>query len=253
MKRFKYLFLSGVSALALLTTVMGTAATETTPHLELWGTRVSPFVRKDMNVLEYKKLPYQHHEILPKALSDAKKQSLPSQFQSPLGKIPVLTAGASQVPDSAVIAAYLEKIDPSNNVYPTDPEDFWKAFWLEKYSDTVMTDVSGKIFYERVVKPIVLEEESNEELVNHLVNEELPKVLTYLDQWLSENSTPYLVGEELTIADFAVIHHLINLDISEVEWKTGQYNTLEKYYQKMLKEKIILKSLPEFFLDKLAQ
>jgi len=34
-------------------------------NVELWGTSVSPYVRKVMNVPEYKKIDYKHKEIWP--------------------------------------------------------------------------------------------------------------------------------------------------------------------------------------------
>jgi len=250
MKRLMLPFLLvGVFATALLPITKGSAE-----EIELWGTSVSPYVRKVQNVLDYKQLPYKQHDILPKVLLEATGQQVPARFleASLLGRIPALTAGKVKVADSAVIAACLEKEFPSKNVYPTDCVEFARARFLETYSDGDLTKVIAPIFFERVVNPLVLGVKCDEEKVQRLIDGELPKVLAFLDQRKSETSARYLVSDQLTIADFAIIHLLINLNVAEVEWKTGQFPALETYYKTMIKEQIILNSIPEFFLEKIG-
>ncbi|MFZ0564741.1 MAG: glutathione S-transferase family protein [Chlamydiales bacterium] len=222
-------------------------------EIELLGTSLSPYVRKVKNVLDYKNLNYKQSEILPRVVLEATGQQIPENFKkaSPLGKIPALTVDNVTIADSAVIVAYLEKQVPSRRVYPRQAANYARTLWIEKYADTVMTDVVHPIFIERVVKPMVFSSEPDEQQVSRLAHEELPKILDYLNQQLMENGTEYLATNQMTVADFAVIHHLIDLDIAEIAWKTGEFSYLERYYQKMINNRLIRNSLPKDFLEKI--
>lgn len=204
--------------------------------IKLWGTCVSPYVRKVVSVLEEKKLPYEINPLLPTVLLKATGQEIPVAFQqaSPLGKIPALEFGSFKISDSSVIISYLEKQWPNNvSVYPKDHSEFAKAIWYEKYADTVMTEVFYKIFFERVVKPAVLKIPSDE----HQVEEHMkgvPVILLYLENALRENQGKYLIGNHLTIGDIAITHHFIGMRMAQVILDLDPYPFLSKYLEKVL-------------------
>ena len=136
--------------------------------VQVWGTPVSPYVRKVISVLEEKQISYKLHQILPEKLLKATNQEIPALFKkaSVLGKIPAVQIGNFTISDSSVIIAYLEKKCPlSKSVYPIRPNNFAQALWYEKYADTVMTDIFHKIFFEKVVKKLVLNLEADEKVV----------------------------------------------------------------------------------------
>lgn len=216
--------------------------------LELWGVPESPFVRKVMNVLFFKKVEFIHHKILPQVLLEATGQKVPQAFlqASPLGKVPAMSFEGGTVADSAVIVAFLEKREPRYPVYPGEEKDFVRALWLEKYADTRMTEVVQRLFIEQVVKPFILKKASNEEKVQSLLTNELPGILSYLDNWLRQEKETFLVGGKLTIADFAVFNHLLSLQVAKVPWKNKGYSYLENYFDHMSNEKVISQAIPLF-------
>lgn len=247
MKIMGYFVASLVAGAALLTGFsVESKEPSSSEQLTLWGTSVSPYVRKVMNVLETKKLAYTQEEILPKVLLEALGEEVPEAFQnaSPLGKIPAFSVGQSQaIADSAVIVAFIEKQYPGFSVYPSESRLYADALWLEKYADTVMSDAIHPIFVERVVKPAVLGAGSDESLVAHLVDAKVPAVLSYLNRWLENKGSQALVGDKPSIADFAVVNHLIDLDVAKVTWR-GQYPALEAYHSRMMEVEAIQTSIP---------
>src|SRR5262245_63453275 len=101
-----------------------------------------------------------------------------------MGKIPVLRDGEVVVPDSSVICAYLEKKHPSPALYPSHPADYAKALFLEEYADTRLNEVTGGIFFERFVKPKILQQTTDESRVRELLEGALPPVMAYLESQL---------------------------------------------------------------------
>lgn len=202
--------------------------------IQVWGTPVSPYVRKVISVLEEKKLEYQLIPTLPKIILEATGQPVPQEFDriSPLGKIPALQIGSFSAVDSSVIVSYLEKKWAPHAVLPSNNEDFAKALWYEKYADRVMSDVFHQIFVEKFVKPAVLKTQVNEELVSQLF-EKVPAILAYLEGELARNKHAYLVGDTLTIADIAVIHHFLSLHIGKIELSLDLYPALKSYVERI--------------------
>jgi glutathione S-transferase len=116
--------------------------------MQLYGVPLSPYVRKVRIVLEEKGLPY--------------RLEGPNPALHPLGKMPVLRDGEVVVPDSSVICAYLEKRHPSPALYPEDPAELARALFLEEYADTQMSEGMGAIVLERIVKPRMLGQPTDE-------------------------------------------------------------------------------------------
>jgi len=200
----------------------------------LWGTSVSPFVKKVQIVLTEKNISYDHVQILPKAMLKATGQAIPKEFDeaSVLGKIPALQYGNFSVSDSAVISAYIEKKHSATPLYPKNAEQFAKALWFEQYSDNVLTAVvHKKLFTELFVKPNVLKHKADQKIVHHAKNVELPILFTYLDNNL-QNST-YLAGDRFSIADIAVGAHFLNLRMIGIEVNEAKWPHLYHYVNRL--------------------
>lgn len=220
----------------LLTLILGgMSAAQEESSVHVWGTCVSPYVRKVVSVLEEKKIDYEVHPILPKILLEARGEKIPVEFEkiSPLGKIPAIQVGSFGISDSSVIVAYLEKKWPQNSVYPANTEDFARALWYENYADGVMTDVIHKIFIERVIKPNEFKVPADEQVVASLA-QQLPGILRFLETELTKNQSKYLVGDRLTIADIAVIQHFVSLRHSKMELSAREYPLLSQYVERVL-------------------
>src|SRR5258705_12827916 len=77
----------------------------------------------------------------------------------PMGKIPILRDGDVVVPDSSVICAYLERVQPAPALYPQDAAEFAAALFLEEYADTRMSEIIGGVALGAFGRPQVLQGE----------------------------------------------------------------------------------------------
>ena len=164
--------------------------------LKLYGSSLSPYVRKVVLVLEHKRVPYEQDPLSPVVNPSEEFLRI-----SPLRKIPVLRDGDFVLPDSSVICRYLEDAYPEPALYPRDVRARAFACWLEEFSDTKLALSLAAIAGERLFKPRFMKQPPDEANVARIVNEELPGPLAYL-----ESVTPaagFLCGE-LSIADLAL-------------------------------------------------
>lgn len=164
--------------------------------IRLYGTPLSPFVRKVMFTLNYKGLNFDHEHTFPG------DESPEFRAISPLGKIPVLEHDGFTIPDSSVICRYLDRISPEKSIYPTDPQLEAQACWIEEYADTRLIENCGGLFRERLLHPRLLNQATNDEVVQNILEESMPACLAYLETLAPESG--YFVGDSLSIADFAV-------------------------------------------------
>lgn len=118
------------------------------PTMIVHGVKFSPFVTKVLVALEEKGLAY---AVEP-----------PAPALHPLGKMPVLRDGDVVVPDSSVICAYLERKHPAKPLYPDDPTELARALFFEEFGDAAMADGWGAVVYERIVKPQMLGQPTDE-------------------------------------------------------------------------------------------
>lgn len=140
------------------------------------GSFVSPYVRKVLACLNMKGAAYVVDPITPFFGND--------EFQrlSPLRRIPVLIDGDFSVSDSTVIAAYVEEAYPGHPLLPEAPRDRARARWLEEYADTRLGDLLiWSLFYQRIVRPLVWGEPTDEERVRDALDNGIPASLDYLE------------------------------------------------------------------------
>jgi len=148
---------------------------EAAPRGTLHGVIFAPFVRKVRAVLALKGIAYQQVSVMPGAMD-------PSFLaKSPLSKVPVWEEGDFVLPDSSAICAYLERIAPAPALYPAEPRAFASALFWEEYADTRLCDAGDPVFYERVVRPRVLRQAGDEEIVRRNVEEVIPSVFDQLE------------------------------------------------------------------------
>ncbi|MGE0422725.1 MAG: glutathione S-transferase family protein [Reyranellaceae bacterium] len=140
------------------------------------GNYLSPYVRKVLVCLELKGIAYEIDPIVPFYGDDRFSQL------SPLRRIPVLIDGDLVLTDSSVICQYLEELQPSPALLPTDIRDRARARWLEEFADTRMGDVFiWRLFYRVAVGPAVFGDKRDSDQVARTVSEDVPTVLDYLE------------------------------------------------------------------------
>ncbi|HEU4431727.1 MAG TPA: glutathione S-transferase family protein [Myxococcota bacterium] len=194
--------------------------------MRLYGATPSPFFRKVRVVLEEKGIPYEIERLAPVP----KTPELLALH--PMGKIPILRDGAVVVPDSSVICAYLEKKVPSPQLYPDDPAEFARALFLEEYADTKLGEVMGGIFFERFVKPNILQQPTDEARVKEKLENELPGVMDYLETQVPSDGDSVLA--RFGIADAALGAHLGNLTFAGLEIDARRWPRTARYYHALL-------------------
>lgn len=172
----------------------------------LHGSNLSPYVRKVRVALAYKDIEVRSVQQNPFGAS-------PDYVaKSPLSKVPCWEEDDLILPDSSVILAYLEYRYPEPPLLPNAAGPRARALWFEEYADEKVIPTVGGVFFERVVKPVVLKVETDQGVVDRLMNKSLPKILDYLTGCLGEDD--FMVGGAFSIADIALTSSFVNFAIA---------------------------------------
>ena len=164
--------------------------------IRIIGSFVSPYVRKVLAALNLKGLPYEVDPITP-FFGNEEFERL-----SPLRRIPVLIDGDFSTSDSSVICAYLDEAYEGRPLLPAAPKDRARARWLEEFADSRLGDVFiWSLFYQKVVRPIVWGEPSDEERIKKALDEDIPRALDYLE---GELPLEGCIFKDISIADISL-------------------------------------------------
>jgi glutathione S-transferase len=187
--------------------------------LIVFGTGYSPYVRKVLVALAEKGVAHEHRPVMFHAPDE--------DFQacSPLGKIPALEA------DGFRLLWYLERKHPTPPLMPTDPEALGRAVWFDKFGDT---ELFGKLivpFVERVLKPNMMKQPTDETAVSKALDKDLPPLFDYLEGVISG---PYLVGDAFSIADISIATGFYNFQLAQARIDSGRWPKLAAYIEATL-------------------
>lgn len=200
------------------------------------GGKLSPNVRKVIVFLEEKGVRYESRDLMP----------LPKTPEllamNPLGKIPILEHEDRFLPDSSVICAYIERCYPETALFPEDPVDYGRCLFLEEYADTQVMDVTGGVFFERVVKPKVMQQEADETRVADLLGNQLPPVCDYLDSQLGTGRETLF--ERFSVADAALGSQLASLQFVGEAIDPGRWPALAAYQEKLMARPSFGRAMP---------
>ena len=111
--------------------------------------------------------------------------------------------------DSTAIITYLDGLKPDPELIPRDLKARAKTIWFEEFSDTILAATSGKMFGNRVLKPMFRKIPGDPALIAE-AEAELPAILDYLEATIPASG--FLVEDRLTLADLAVASPFVNLD-----------------------------------------
>ena len=203
--------------------------------MKLYGSLLSPFVRKAAVVLELKGLRYENIPFMP-VNPDIQYLRI-----SPLGKIPALEDGDLAISDSSVICEYLEERYPAVATMPSDIAQRARARWFEEYSDSKLAELCvGGIFYQRIVKPVLLQQQTNQLKVDQTINELLPPAQNYLESQLP--SEGFLFGK-ISRADISIVSFFINAEYADYRVDQDQWPRLSALIDSVKQHKVIAKLL----------
>lgn len=203
--------------------------------MKLYGALLSPYVRKVVVVLNLKGLEFEHINVMP--------GSLPDNYLtlSPLGKIPAFEDGELKLADSSVICEYLEEQYPSIAALPNTPAQRARSRWLEEYADSKLVELFGSgIFFERVIKPLMLQQDTDTEKVSKTINEMLPPVLDYVESQLPEKG---FLFNNFTIADIAVASPIINAGYADYTVDSARWPKVSAFVDSVKAHRAVSKAL----------
>jgi glutathione S-transferase len=191
------------------------------------GANASPFVRKVRVALAEKSIPY----VLKPQMPGAALASPEYLKMSPLGKIPCLQDGDYTLPDSSCIIAYLERTNPRPALYPEDPKQFGRALWYEEYADSKLTETIGAVFFQRIVRKLLLKQDADETIVRKKIDQDAPPVFDWLEGEIGDRE--WLVGTRFSIADLATASPFVNYAHAGEKPDAKRWPRLTAYLQRV--------------------
>lgn len=168
----------------------------------VYGSSMSPFVRKVLVFAAEKGIQVENQVIRP-GQEDSDFFSA-----SPFRKIPALRDGDFKICDSSAIVAYLEALHPEPNLIPLEPRSRARTIWYDEFMDTILFDCGRKMFFNRIVSPLLTGRPGDLEQAARAEREELPPLFDYLEGVIPDSL--YLVEDRLTLADIAVASPFVN-------------------------------------------
>ena len=139
------------------------------------GSYLSPYIRKVLVCLALKQIDYLIEPIAPVLGNDEF-----SRTRAP-DRLPIFIDENVTLADSTVICEYLEEAYPQAPLYPANPADRARARWLEELGGSRVAELAAGIFFQRFMRPMVLKQEPDEELVAKIIDRQLPPLLDYLE------------------------------------------------------------------------
>lgn len=202
----------------------------------LHGASASPFVRKVLVALAIKELPYEQIQQMPFT------RDLEYQKINPLGKIPTLQDGDLTVCDSTVICEYLEDTHPQPPLYPTSAADKARARWYEELGGSRVAELAAGIFFQSFMRPMVLKQETDEELVEKIINKQLPPILDYLESQVPAEG--FLFGQ-FFMADMSLMSPFVNAGYAGYEVDAGRWPAFAEFIARVQAHPPVKKVLTE--------
>lgn len=180
--------------------------------LLLYGSQMSPFVRKVEAVLREKGLSYDFEAVNIMDLPDWYKEIHPLRRIPTLRDRTIATEGvAGTIPDSSAICTYLEAKQPTPRLYPEDAFERGRAVWIEEYVDSSLAATGGFGIFRAVMFPLFSGGESDIETARETWNKKLPRHFDYLESVL--DGQEYFIGGAFSIADISVAAQMMQVDL----------------------------------------
>ncbi len=147
---------------------------------------------------------------------------------NPTGRVPTLEHDGFTLWESNAINKYLCALCPGNTLYPDNPRlqadiDRWLSWELAHFNQQL-----GILTFQAVVKPAFMGEQPEEYLVNWSMRM-LEGHAEVLERHLEGRH--YLVGDDITLADYAMVHIEALKDMTPFDW--SPYPNVNGYFDRM--------------------
>ena len=157
-----------------------------TPDFLVYGSPVSPFVRKVAGLCLEKDVPFE---------SEAVDVFNPPEWFveiSPMKRIPILrdrsiapegdhANAQGTIADSSAICGYIDKKHPQPGLYPAQAFAHGRALFFEEYADTVLAPAAGLGIFRPIFFAIAQGKEPDFSSARNAWAENMPTVLNYLE------------------------------------------------------------------------
>ena len=161
--------------------------------MELYGARVSPFYERVLLQVKIKGL---ESKVACPGVPGGDLKSKEYLAINPLGKIPCLKDGDFVLPESSVIAEYLEEKFPENPMLPDDPEGRAKVRMVVKMLDANVLPPLITIFRQLRL------DEKDMGVISAAI-EDIKTALDGFEHFISP--APFVVGDRWTLGDCALL------------------------------------------------
>lgn len=194
----------------------------------LHGETISPQTRKVILALNYKGLEF---ELSPTSPFDAQERLL---HRPPVDKIATLEHDGCNICSSAVIAHYLDDMQPNPMLYPGNAKQRASTRWLEAFSDSHLSELLVDcLFYQHVVRAKLLDKPIEEEKVELCLRHQLPLALNYLSKHLPNSASRVLTMADISLWSVFRSGTMAGLQLSE------SYPALQAYLDTLSQHPVI--------------
>lgn len=163
---------------------------QTDTNMELISSAGCPYAQRTKIVLAVKGIDARIREI------DLKAPPEDFLARSPLAKVPVLVHGDESLVESTVINEYLDEVIPAMPLRPNDPALRARMRFLVALEDTRVVPA----FYRLVT--------AQDEQSIARASERYRDALDRFESLALQNDTPFMLGDEPTLADITAVTHL---------------------------------------------
>jgi glutathione S-transferase len=192
----------------------------------IYGSSISPYVRKAMVFAIEKGIPFEPKPGGPRAADPGFEKA------SPFGKIPAMTDGDFGLADSSAIVAYLEALKPEPNLIPLEPRARARTIWFDEFGDTIAWGCGGKIAFARLVGPRFLGVQTDLAEADEVQRTEFPRLVDYLEGVIPASG--YLVEDRFTLADIAVASPFASMALVDCQVDAKTHPKTARYLETIL-------------------
>ena len=196
-------------------------------QLKVYGTLLSPWVRRLVAFIEEKGLEYDIVSVVPMGDPDPDFLKI-----SPLGKVPVLEVNGRFLPDSLAACTLLEAEVPEPPLFPKAGWDEAWMLWLCDYLATALfSRVEAPLFIQKFVNPTFQNTPPDPAIIEAAYEARQP-AFDYLESLLV-TGRPFLQGDTCSLADITAASIFVNYRHADETIDPARWPNLSDYVPRM--------------------